>query len=162
MNGEAEWIRSMSGTEASTAPDVEKTGRCLCGAVQFKAHIGKPEIGTCHCVMCRRWAAGPFLGVDTSMPIEITSGEASLGVYRSSDWGERGFCRDCGASLFWRTQDGSHAVISVGALESDEGLVFKTEVFIDQKPPYYEFANDTEKMTGAELFALFTGDATND
>ncbi len=26
-----------------------------------------------------------------------------LKLFKSSDWGERGFCSECGTSLFWRT-----------------------------------------------------------
>ena len=32
-----------------------------------------------------------------------------------------------------------------------------TEVFIDEKPGFYAFAQETNQMTGAELFALFEG-----
>ncbi len=34
-------------------------------------------------------------------------------------------------------------------------MVFDHQVFIDQKPAYYEFANQTKNMTGAELFAMY-------
>ena len=33
---------------------------------------------------------------------------------------------------------------------------FGLQVFIDEKPDYYEFANETKDMTGAEVFAKFT------
>ena len=29
------------------------------------------------------------------------------------------------------------------------------QIFIDEKPNYYEFANDTPKMTGKQVFAQF-------
>lgn len=137
------------------------TGRCLCGAVKFKARAEKREVGACHCEMCRRWTAGPLLTLTGVVELKF-EGEDNIGIYRSSDWGERGFCRQCGSALFWRMQDGTHTEISAGALDSSDGLTFATEVFIDQKPAYYEFANATEKMTGAELFAKFTGDANHD
>jgi hypothetical protein len=39
--------------------------------------------------------------------------------------------------------------------EENEGLVFDRQIFIDEKPEYYSFANETKNMTGAEVFAQF-------
>lgn len=46
-------------------------------------------------------------------------------------------------------------MMPVGLFESDEKLAFDTQVFIDEKPPYYGFVNDTKDLTGAELFAMY-------
>ena len=35
------------------------------------------------------------------------------------------------------------------------GLRFKSQIFIDEKPDWYTFANETENMTGAEVFAMY-------
>ena len=35
------------------------------------------------------------------------------------------------------------------------GFEFKEQIFIDRKPSYYEFANQTENLTEAEVFAKF-------
>ena len=43
----------------------------------------------------------------------------------------------------------------MGIFDNSEGLVFDLQVFIDEKPEYYSFANETKNMTGAELFAQF-------
>jgi len=146
--------------EATSEAAQGVTGRCLCGAVRFSAAVPKLAFGVCHCGMCRRWASGPFfsLGVDQ---LEFEGGD-NIGVYQSSEWGERGFCRQCGSALFWRMHDGSHTEVAVGALDKSDGLTFAHEVFIDEKPAYYEFANATEQMTGAELFAKYAGNANDD
>jgi hypothetical protein len=47
----------------------------------------------------------------------------------------------------------------VGIFEHDEGFVFDVQVFIEEKPQYYSFANKTKNMTGEELFAMFAGTA---
>ena len=46
-------------------------------------------------------------------------------------------------------------MMPVGLYDDDAGLVFESQVFIDQKPPYYHFSNETNDMTGAEIFALY-------
>lgn len=131
-----------------------KTGGCLCGAVRFSAKAGA-HMDVCHCGMCRRWSGGVFMGV----PVEDLKieDEAALGVYRSSDYGERVFCKSCGSSLFWRMQDGSAAVASLQAFDDPSGIVFAEEIFVDDKPATYDFANDTAKLTGAEFIARMSG-----
>jgi hypothetical protein len=39
---------------------MERTGKCMCGAVSYTAKGVDKEIAACHCSMCRRWASGPF------------------------------------------------------------------------------------------------------
>ena len=43
----------------------------------------------------------------------------------------------------------------VGLFDESAEPVFDHQVFIDEKPPFYEFANQTQNMTGEELFAQF-------
>ena len=132
-----------------------KSGHCLCGAVTFSVGLRKHEVGVCHCEMCRRWTAGPFLAAACDNDVEVGEG-APLAFYQSSDWGERGFCQACGTPLFWRTRDKSHTAVSVSALDDPGPLRFTSEIFIDEKPDYYEFANETKTMTGEQVFAYYT------
>lgn len=82
-------------------------------------------------------------------------GEENISVFDSSDWAERGFCRKCGTHLFYRLKHNREHFVPVGLFDNDDGLVFDSQVFIDEKPHYYDFANDTSTMTGLELFAKF-------
>lgn len=130
---------------------VQKSGRCLCGATRFAAKVAT-DVDACHCGMCRRWTGGMFLGSHAE-DVAIED-EATVAAYKSSEYGERVFCKTCGSSLFWRMQDGSSAHVSVSALDDASGLTFANEIFIDEKPPLYDFANPTRKLTGAEFVAM--------
>ncbi len=132
-------------------------GRCLCGAVRYSATLKSREIGACHCSMCRRWSGGPLLAVEVDGAVEFASADM-IGTYRASEWGERGFCRRCGTNLFWRMQDGPHVALCAGTLDDDSGLSFTSEIFIDEKPDYYAFANDTTRLTGQQVFEMFAPD----
>ncbi len=133
------------------------SGGCLCGAVRFTATPKNNEVGVCHCSMCRRWGAGPLFAIDCADTFKAESDD-QLSVYASSDWGERGFCRTCGTSLFWKMKDKGMYIVSVDAFDDPGALTFSHEIFIDEKPNHYEFANQTQKMTGAEVFAMFAGE----
>lgn len=134
-------------------------GKCLCGSVTFTAEIAEKHADVCHCAMCQKWAGGIAMLVD-AVSLSVSENE-HLGIYKASEWAERGFCKKCGSSLFWRMQDGSHATVSVASLESSEGFTFTKEIFIDEKPDFYSFAQDTDKMTGAEVIAMFTEGQNN-
>ena len=129
------------------------SGGCLCGAVRFTAMPPSREIAVCHCSMCRKWSAGPFLAIDGGT-LNIDD-ESNLGIYRSSEWAERGFCKRCGSPLFYRLVGKEQYYVSAEAFDDRSGLTLTTQIFIDEKPPYYDFANQTRNMTGAEVFAAF-------
>ncbi|MDO5613191.1 MAG: GFA family protein [Paracoccus sp. (in: a-proteobacteria)] len=131
----------------------EVPGRCLCGACRFAA---RPEGAAhiCHCSMCRQWTGGMFISVGLSQAPRFDDA-APLGVFRSSDWGERVFCKDCGASLIWRTQDGAMNMASVQCFDDPGRFALETEIFIDEKPASYALAGQHQTMTGAEVMAMF-------
>ena len=82
-------------------------------------------------------------------------GEDFVAIFDSSEWAERGFCRQCGTHLFYRLKDSQQHMVPVGLIDDDTNLVFESQVFIDAKPDFYEFSNKTNNMTGAELFAKY-------
>lgn len=129
-------------------------GKCLCGAVKVAVEFQSSEVAACHCNMCRNWGGGPMLAIDCSDSVTIND-ESYVGRYASSEWAERGFCNKCGTHLFYHLLPANQYHIPVGILEAEEQFKFTHQIFIDEKPGYYEFKNDTKNMTGAEIFAHF-------
>lgn len=129
------------------------SGKCLCGAIAFTALPVSDQMDACHCSKCRKWSGGVLFAVPCS-DLTIDNADA-LGVYQSSDWGERVFCRNCGTNLFWRMLDGSMDVVMIQAFDDPSTFEFGAEAYIDEKPANYEFANDTKKMTGEEFMAMY-------
>ena len=126
--------------------------KCLCGGVRIDADFETLDVGGCHCDTCRRWTAGPFMALDGASHV-VAAGPDLIATYSSSGWGERGFCKVCGTSLFWRSLDGEHYAMSATLFDGLSNTQLTQEIFIDSKPSWYAFANETEQMTGAEFFA---------
>ena len=84
-------------------------------------------------------------------------GDDAISVYDSSEWAERGFCNKCGTHLFYRLKQNQQHIVPVGLFDDQSQFVFSRQVFIDRKPSYYSFSNETENMTEAEVFELFGG-----
>ena len=130
-----------------------KTGQCLCGAVRFSANEVSTEFGACHCEMCQRWSGGPFMA--TSAASVTFAGEENLTRYQSSGWAERGFCKICGANLFYRVKKLTAHEMCVGAFNERDELLLTSEIFIDRKPAAYAIAGDHKRLTEAETIAMY-------
>ena len=126
------------------------TGRCLCGAVTFSGRWGGDDLRACHCSQCRRWSGHVWAAAGvTALRIED---ERALRWYRSSGIGERGFCAECGSSLFWRGVRDGHAVeddveVSGGALDAPTGLRLSCHARVDFKGDYYAIADGVPQRT---------------
>ncbi len=122
------------------------TGKCLCGAVSFRvarADLRNPV--ACHCSQCRRWGGGPWPTVDASVDGLKIEGEDKIRWYRASDKARRGFCGNCGASLFWQVDAEPDRIdVSLGAFDAVAGglgLAVKAHIFVGSKGDYYDIAD---------------------
>jgi hypothetical protein len=129
-------------------------GHCLCGAVTVRAAPERRHVEACHCTMCRHWGGAAFLSVQGGNEVEI-DGEAQVVRYRSSDWAERGFCGRCGSNLFYHYLPLGTYAFAAGLFPDDALQPLVEEIFVDEKPEYYAFDADGEKLTGAEVMAKF-------
>lgn len=127
---------------------------CLCGAVRVTAKNVGTDVGACHCGMCRKWGGGPFLAIECGSDVSF-QGEENISVFDSSQWAERGFCGKCGSHLFYRLKDSKQHFLPAGLFDNHREFVLDHQVFIDRKPAYYSFANQTRDLTEAEVFAMY-------
>ncbi len=80
------------------------SGTCLCENVGFTVKAPTLWCAHCHCSMCRRAHGAAFVtwvGV-ASDRVEITGDTAKW--HTSSPGARRGFCSDCGSTLFFESE----------------------------------------------------------
>jgi hypothetical protein len=133
-------------------------GTCLCGAVSLIAAEEK-HIGACHCGYCRKWGGGPFLAVHCGADV-AWSGQDHIAVYRSSDWAERAFCAKCGSHLYYKLLSNGHYFVPAGLFETAD-FELASQVYIDKKPGYYDFANQTPTMTEQQVIDAYAPQQNN-
>jgi len=115
-----------------------KTGSCLCGAVKFEVTGPFRDIMMCHCNQCQK-ASGHHAAATAASTENFHFSElAGLCWYKSSGHADRGFCCECGSSLFWRMVGQNNMSIFVGCLDGELELPVSQHIFVADKKKYYK------------------------
>ncbi|MBI3439532.1 MAG: GFA family protein [Proteobacteria bacterium] len=117
------------------------TGSCLCGAVRFEVEGDLPPPDACHCVQCRKTSGHYFVSTDVPRSRLIIRGGENVTWYRSSEKVRRGFCKTCGASLFWDPIERDWLGVAMGAFDGPTGTHIHVHVHAGEKGDYYEIGD---------------------
>lgn len=121
------------------------TGRCLCGAVRYEVRGPLRDVLVCHCEECRRWnghvSASAAARKDDLFVLE-QRGLRWIDSPHSEAGARRGFCGECGSSLFWDPPGRETISISAGTLDGPTGLRVVSHWYVFQAGDYYELPDD--------------------
>ena len=138
---------------------VSATGGCLCGAVSFEIRGSLRGVVACHCSQCRR-THGHFAAYTQCRTNELEFTEdRGLKWYVSSDQAKRGFCQECGASLFWQPAGASDTSVSAGCLNQPSRLRQVGHIYCDDIADYYTLSDELPKYPGSSKGAFRNGQA---
>ena len=118
------------------------SGSCLCRAVTFRLSGPLRPSVACHCLQCRK-TSGHYVSATQVGPdqLEITN-DTGLAWYQSSPEAKRGFCKNCGSSLFWAHEADKGAVsVMSGTLDGQTGITTQKHIFVADKGDYYDIAD---------------------
>lgn len=126
------------------------SGGCLCGAVRYHTAAPMRDVVACHCGQCQKTHGNfaAYTAVETGDL--VLDEERGLAWYGSSDKASRGFCRECGASLFWRPAFASYTAVAAGTLDQPTGLKLVRHIYTDDKPDWYEIADGLEQVAQSQ------------
>ena len=125
------------------------TGGCHCGSVRYEVLGPLRDVVHCHCTMCQKLhgAAGAHTKA-RKVNIRIVKDDG-LAWYKTSDVARRGFCRNCGSSLFWEPFEYDATGILAGTLDQPTGLKSIGHIFVGEKPDFTELTDDLPKFQGS-------------
>jgi len=130
------------------------SGGCLCGAVTFEVRGSLRNVVACHCEQCRR-THGHFAAYSQCLTRDLLLTEQrGLKWYQSSDKARRGFCRECGASLFWQPADALQTSVSAGSLDQPSGLKLVGHIFCHDSADYYTVDDNLPQYPGSSKGAF--------
>ena len=125
-------------------------GGCICGKVRYRVTGSLADVLACHCRQCRRMSGHYYAA--TAAPheaLEITE-SAGLTWFRSSKASRRGFCRDCGSSLFFDHGPDEPIGIAAGSFDADPPFKLAAHIYIDEAGGYYALDDDVAKYDSRE------------
>jgi hypothetical protein len=132
------------------ADDITARGGCLCGAVRYEVRGPLRGVVNCHCSKCRRFH-GNF-GAYTSVKLAQLTVTESRGLkwFRSptdeTPNVHRGFCAECGSSLFWEARGQENIALAAGSLDEPTGLATIGHIWLSQQGDYYRLDDDLPKF----------------
>lgn len=122
------------------------TGGCLCGAVRYEVRGPLRDVVNCHCSMCQK-LHGAFGAHSKARKVNITiTKEDGLAWFQTSQVARRGFCRECGSSLFWEPFDFDATGIIAGSLDGPTGLKTIGHIFVGEKSDFNEISDALPKF----------------
>jgi hypothetical protein len=123
---------------------IRARGQCLCGAVAYEVRGPMRDVVNCHCEQCRR-THGHVAAYTRVQRADLTMTEArGLKWFTSSGAARRGFCQECGASLFWDKLMRDSISIAAGCIDPPTGLKTIRHIFVASKGDYYEIEDGLE------------------
>lgn len=119
-------------------------GSCLCGSITIEIEGELSPVEACHCTQCRKWC-GHF-GAFADVPLTQLNihGEDHLKWFQSSEKARRGFCGECGTSLFFDPMDKvKHHWIGIlmGLFDTPTNTKMEKHIFTAEKGDYYEITD---------------------
>jgi hypothetical protein len=136
------------------------TGGCACGAVRYRLASAPFDAGWCHCRTCQLNSGSPAMAFAT-VPVEdwrYDQGSDLVGTFKSSDFGHRGFCTQCGTPLFMRVDHQAETLdFSIATLDEPDRVAPGFHIFYgshiawapaaDSLPRHKRFRPDTRGLT---------------
>lgn len=115
------------------------TGGCTCGTVRFRLHGAPYDAGWCHCRVCQHVSGGGGLVFTTVALTDFAfeAGADRVGTFRSTSFGERRYCRDCGAPLTIHIRHQPDEIdVAAGALDDPEAIKPEFHLYAAMAPSW--------------------------
>jgi len=108
------------------------SGGCNCGGVRYEVHGKLRDVIACHCIQCRRQSGHFVTATATRRPnFKLVKGD-SLRWYVAVPGYRRGFCNNCGSTLFFEEDGGERVSIATGSLDEPQGLKIGAHIFASE------------------------------
>jgi len=143
--------------------DKEKCGGCACGKVRYRLASEPFDTGWCHCRTCQLSSGAPAM-VFSTVPtddFQVVEGKELLRQVRSSEFGRRQFCSECGTFLTIQVDFQPETIdFTVASLDEPDAVPPGFHIFFGSRVPWFEpgddlpryerFRPDTRGLDGTE------------
>jgi len=124
-------------------------GGCLCGAVRFGLASEPFDAGWCHCRTCQLNSGSPAMAFASVPDADYVIERGTPATVKSSDFGHRGFCRDCGTPLYMRVDHQPETVdFSLATLDAPDAVAPGFHLFYASRIAWAEAGDDLPRHDG--------------
>jgi hypothetical protein len=113
--------------------------------VRYEVRGPLRDVLICHCEECRRWH-GHFSASTAARREDLVlleqQGLRWIDSPDSDAGARRGFCTECGSSLFWDAPGRPTVSIAAGTVDEPTGLRVAAHWYVSQAGDYYELPPD--------------------
>lgn len=150
LNGVSEAMDEGQSEAGGTMNEKVYEGGCLCGAVRYRFTEKPQPIIACHCRQCRQMSGHYFAATAVSRKsFELTEGRG-LSWYQSSKVSRRGFCKECGSSLFFDHGEDEPIGISAGSLDHEPEGKLVAHIYVEEAGDYYTIDDQAPSFDSQE------------
>ena len=119
---------------------------CLCGGIQLRTYGYHRDVENCHCIQCMKTHGHHAAYTNVREQNVKFLKQKTLKWFRSSKRAKRGFCRKCGASLFFKIIGSNNISIAAGMFNGPTKLKTRMNIFVKGKLDYYKLDNHLPKF----------------
>jgi hypothetical protein len=122
-----------------------RSGGCLCGSVRYELKSEPYDAGWCHCRTCQLFSGAPAMAF-ACVPVDDwdwTSGADKVRRLRSSNFGHREFCGECGTPLRVAVDHQPETVdFPIVTLDEPDDVRPEFHIFFGRKVAWFDTADD--------------------
>ena len=119
---------------------------CLCKGVNMTIRGEFRPVINCHCIQCTK-THGNFAAYTSVLEENIFfKSKKTLKWFNSSTKAKRGFCNNCGASIFFKRSGSKSVSISAGLFKKPTKLKTISHIYIQNKRDYYKISDNLPKF----------------
>jgi hypothetical protein len=126
------------------------TGKCLCGAMEYRVADAFKYALNCHCSDCRRATGSAFkafAGIERDR-LDIFQGKEEALIFGDAKGNHDVHCRLCGSLLFSVVGEGTFVHVTLGTLVDTPSIRPKAHIFVSDKAPWFEITDDLPQHPG--------------
>lgn len=114
------------------------TGGCQCGAVRYRLDRAPSRANICHCRMCQKAGAAPFMAFADVAVAALIWTRGAPKTFASSAIAERGFCADCGTPLTYRPLARDEIAVTIASLDDPAAIAPTVQFGRESKIPWLD------------------------
>ena len=119
---------------------------CLCKGINMTIRGEFRSVINCHCIQCTK-THGNFAAYTSVLEENIFfKSKKTLKWFKSSTKARRGFCNNCGASIFFKRSGSRSVSISAGLFKKPTKLKTISHIYIQNKRDYYKISDNLPKF----------------